>query len=193
MVHVADRAKAETLVLPHGVDRIEALGADAIAVGTDGKDLHFSSIQLGPKARAVGHYVQPQAAQGETRSHGFFYKPDGAASAVVGLPVRGPGQGGYRQLWDEPAGMLYLRNNSLNLAPVGSLGARPGIGKDDGCRASCTDWYGNARPIFLRNRVFALTGYELVEGRLFKASGVSERLLETRRISIAPASADYQP
>ena len=112
---MADRAKAETLVLPHGVDRIEALGADAIAVGTDGKDLHFSSIQLGPKARAVGHYVQPQAAQGETRSHGFFYKPDGAASAVVGLPVRGPGQGGYRQLWDEPAGMLYLRNNSLNL------------------------------------------------------------------------------
>ena len=112
---MADRAKAETLVLPHGVDRIEALGADAIAVGTDGKDLHFSSIQLGPKARAVGHYVQPQAAQGETRSHGFFYKPDGAASAVVGLPVRGAGQGGYRQLWDEPAGMLYLRNNSLNL------------------------------------------------------------------------------
>jgi len=112
---------------------------------------------------------------------------------MVGLPVRGTGQGGYRQLWDEPAGMLYLRNNSLNLASVGSLAARPGMDKDDGCRASCTDWYGNARPIFLRNRVFALTGYELVEGRLFKASGVSERLLETRRISIAPASADYQP
>ena len=31
--------------------------------------------------------------------------------------------------------------------------------------ASCTDWYGNARPIFLRGRVFALMGYDLVEGR----------------------------
>ena len=85
---------------------------------------------------------------------------------MVGLPVIRAGQGGYRQLWDEPAGMLYLRNNSLNLAPVGSLATRPGIGKDDGCRASSTDWYGNARPIFLRNHVFALMGYELVEGRL---------------------------
>ena len=112
---------------------------------------------------------------------------------MVGLPVRGAGQGGYRQPWDEPAGMRYLRINSLNLAPVGSLAACPGIGKNDGCRTSCTDWYGNARPIFLGNRVFALMGCELVEGRLFKAPGVSERLLETRRVSIAPGLADYQP
>ena len=77
---------------------------------------------------------------------------------MVALPVRGAGQRNYAQLCDEPAGMLYLRNNSLNLAPVGSLATRPGIGKDDGCRASCTDWYGNARPIFLRNHVFALMG-----------------------------------
>ena len=31
--------------------------------------------------------------------------------------------------------------------------------------ASCVDWYGNARPIFLGDRMFALLGYELVEGR----------------------------
>ena len=93
VVHVAGRARAETLALPHGANRIEALGADAIAVGTDGKDLHFSSIKLEPKARVAGRYIQPQAAQGETRSHGFFYKPDEAASGVVGLPVRGAGAG----------------------------------------------------------------------------------------------------
>ena len=40
------------------------------------------------------------------------------------------------------------------------------MGKDDGCRASCTNWYGNVQPIFLHNRVFALMGYKLVEGRL---------------------------
>ena len=28
------------------------------------------------------------------------------------------------------------------------------------------DWYGNSRPIFYRGRVFALLGYELVEGRI---------------------------
>jgi hypothetical protein len=30
-----------------------------------------------------------------------------------------------------------------------------------GCRASCVDWYGNARPLCLPGRVFALLGYEL--------------------------------
>jgi hypothetical protein len=28
------------------------------------------------------------------------------------------------------------------------------------------DWYGNARPLFYRGRIFALLGYELVEGQL---------------------------
>jgi hypothetical protein len=32
------------------------------------------------------------------------------------------------------------------------------------------DWYGNARPIFYRGRVFALLGYELIEGRIDGAS-----------------------
>ena len=112
---------------------------------------------------------------------------------MVGLPVIRAGQGGYRRLWDEPAGMQYLRSNSLNLPPVGSLAARPGMGKDDGCRASCADWYGNAPANFSAQPRLCVEGYELGEGRLFKASGVSARLLETRRISIAPASADYQP
>lgn len=193
VVHVADRARTDTLMLPHGVDRIEALGADAIAVGTDGQDLHFSSVQLAARPKVAGRYVQARAAQGETRSHGFFYKPDDASSGVVGLPVRGSGQGGYRQLWDEPAGMLYLHNSQLRLSGIGSLASRPGIGRNDGCRASCTDWYGNARPVFLRNRVFALLGYELVEGRILASPGSARRLVETRRISFAPGSADYQP
>lgn len=37
---------------------------------------------------------------------------------------------------------------------------------DDACLKSCADWYGNARPIFYRSRVFALMGYELVEAQL---------------------------
>ncbi|MGQ2979630.1 MAG: beta-propeller domain-containing protein [Polaromonas sp.] len=193
VVDFAASARTDTLMLPHGVDRIEALGADAIAVGTDGQDLHFSSVQLAPRARVAGRYVQAQAAQGETRSHGFFYKPEDASSGVVGLPVRGAGQGGYRQLWDEPAGMLYLHNSQLQLSGIGSLGSRPGVGRNDACRASCTDWYGNARPVFLRNRVFALLGYELVEGRILTAPGSARRLVETRRISFAPGSADYRP
>ena len=49
---------------------------------------------------------------------------------------------------------------------------------------SCVDWYGNARPLFLRGRVFALLGYELVEGAL--EGGLFR---ETRRVSYAPRPA----
>ena len=41
----------------------------------------------------------------------------------------------------------------------------------------------NARPLFLRGRVFALLGYELVEGSLDGG-----RMQELRRINYAPAA-----
>jgi hypothetical protein len=45
---------------------------------------------------------------------------------------------------------------------------------------SCVDWYGNTRPLFVRGRVFALLGYEIVEGAF-----AEDRIRETRRISFA--------
>ena len=74
---------------------------------------------------------------------------------------------------------------------------RPGVAADDGCKASCVDWYGNARPIFLGDRVLALMGYEIVEGRLQaggwridEPSGVpAEQIVERRRIGFAPNAA----
>jgi hypothetical protein len=50
------------------------------------------------------------------------------------------------------------------------------------------DWYGNARPLFLGERIFALMGYELVEGRL-GGTRAGERIEERRRISFAPNAA----
>lgn len=169
------------LTLPHGVDRIEALGSDAVVVGTDGTDLHFSSIRLGDSPKVADRYTRKGASQGELRSHGFFYKPDGPNSGVLGLPISVPGRSGYRHLFDESAAILFLRNESLHFEEVGELGARPERATDDACRASCVDWYGNSRPLFVRGRVLALLGYEIVEGSL-----TGGRMHETRRISYAP-------
>jgi len=169
------------LTLAHGVDRIEALGNNAVVVGTDGKDLHFTSIRLGESAEVARDYVRKGASQGELRSHGFFYKPDGPNSGVLGLPISVPGRAGYRHLFEESAAILFLRNDSLNFAEVGELYAQPEKATDDACRASCVDWYGNSRPLFIRGRMFALLGYEIVEGNL--ADG---RMQETRRINYAP-------
>ena len=34
------------------------------------------------------------------------------------------------------------------------------------CEVSCIDWYGNTRPIFYKQRIFALIGREFAEGRI---------------------------
>ncbi len=175
------RGNSHQLALPHGVDRIEQMGSDAVVVGTDGKDLHFSSLRLGQWPEIVSRYTRKAASQGELRSHGFFYKPEGDDSGTLGLPVTLPGRPGYRHLFEGSAAILFLRNDSLQFREVGELGARPDKAVNDQCRASCVDWYGNARPLFLRGRVFALLGYEIVEGTLDDG-----RIRELRRVNYAP-------
>src|SRR5215213_11785766 len=46
------------LLLPHGVDRIEPMGSDAVIVGTDGKNLHFSSVRLGQSPEIASRYAR---------------------------------------------------------------------------------------------------------------------------------------
>jgi hypothetical protein len=172
---------ASALPLPHGVDRIESMGGDAVIVGTDGQNLHFSAVKLGGRPQLAQRYVSAGASQGELRSHGFFYKPDGRDGGILGLPIRGPGEPGYAHLHEGSASILFLRNHTSRFEALGELAARADGSADDGCRASCVDWYGNARPLFLRGRIFALLGYEIVEGRLDRGT-----IREARRISYAP-------
>ncbi len=164
--YAAKGRPTEALPIPHGVDRLEAMGNDEMVVGSNGADLHFTSLALGRDPQIVGEYVQPNANQGETRSHGFFFKPSGDQDGMVGLPVRRGSAPGYEHLMYGSAELLYLQVEDLQLAPMGGLASSPEAGQDDQCIVSCVDWYGNARPIFYRGRVFALLGYELVEGEV---------------------------
>ena len=47
------------------------------------------------------------------------------------------------------------------------------------CVVFCYDWYGNSRPIFFRDRVFALIGAELIEGAM-----KGDRVAETARVNL---------
>ena len=171
-----------TLTLPHSIDRIEQLGSDAVIVGSDGKDLHFTSVKLSSWPEVISRYTRKEAAQGEMRSHGFFYKPENNYSGTLGLPISTPDRPGYQNLFENSAGILFLRNDSLHFREIGELGSQPVKAYDDNCRASCVDWYGNARPLFLRGRVFALLGYEIVEGTM-----ETGRMREIRRVNFAPS------
>ena len=176
----ATNGYAYDLPLDHGVDRIEQLGRDAIAIGANGKDLHFTSLRLGRTPFTADTYVRANASQGETRSHGFFYKSNTPYEGIIGLPIIGGGQPTMRhQLRHNSASVLFLRNEGLTLSEIGALDSRP-ASTSDNCRASCVDWYGNSRPLFVQNRVFALMGYEIVEGRI-----AGDRISEVGRIDYA--------
>ena len=178
------RGDSHQLALPHGVDRIEQMGQGAVIVGTDGRNLHFTAVRLGNWPEVASRYTRQEASQGELRSHGFFYKADGEESGVLGLPISTPARAGYRHLFDSSAAILFLRNDSMSLNEIGELNSQPDRAVNDQCRASCVDWYGNARPLFLRGRLFALLGYEIVEGRIDAG-----RIKELRRVNYAPGNA----
>lgn len=176
-----------SLELPYTIDRIEAMGGNAVVVGADTQNLNFTAVELADgrrEPRLGDRYIQPGASQSETRSHGFFFRPDDASDdspGVLGLPIARPAREGYRQLFENSAGMTFLRRTGRRFIPLGELDAASEGISDDACVASCVDWYGNARPIFLNGRTFALLGYELVEGRLGDTS-----IKEIDRVSFAP-------
>jgi len=186
----ADGGTPAALQPGHAVERIEALGSQALLVGNAGSDLVFSGVRLsGREARLQGRHVQEGARQGETRTHGFFYRPTGTDEGLLGLPIVGSNtrtRAGLGATAGASASVVFLRERGLSLTALGELAARPGVPRDDACKASCVDWYGNARPIFIGDRVLALMGYEVVEGRV-ERGWRGERVDEVRRISIAPA------
>jgi hypothetical protein len=189
VVSLADRS-AVRLPLPHGVDRIDAIGPDAVVLGTGDGFLGFTPVELRGGPRLGEPFRLPNARQGETRSHAFFFRPDrdsgDGTSGMLGLPVarflRSPG-GAYL---GDSAGILFLARRTGRFAEAGQLNAAKAAGQrnDDACQASCVDWYGNARPIFLGDRLFALLGYELVEG-----SERGNRVTEKARVDFTPAPA----
>ncbi len=174
-VRYASSGKPQPLNLSHDVQRIEVMGSDAIVVGYQGQGMGFTSIKLAQTATPVSTYTLPHGVQSESRSHGFFYRPTDAEHGVVGLPVIG----GYGD--NESASVMFLQNSRLKLSSLGKLNSKAGSNVDDACQASCVDWYGNARPIFIGDRAYALMGYELVEGRF-----INGRITEKRRLDFTP-------
>jgi len=188
VVSLADR-QVRQLATAHGIDRIDAIGADAILIGSGPGALGFTAIELGAAAPRVGAtFSLPDAREGDSRSHGFYFRPAAGSSdgsGMLGLPVaryiERPGSAPLNS-----AAMLFLNRRGGRLSEAGELAAQ-GVNAngvdDDGCVASCVDWYGNARPLFIGQRVFALLGYELVEGRV--AGG---RISEAGRATFSPTS-----
>lgn len=203
MVTPLDAAWVQRIDLPHGISRIDRLGTDAIVIGEGNEEsLGFSAIRFSEKrwgGRLDSTYLLPGASEGETRSHAFFWQPDPAdplsGDGIMALPIeREPGEDMPSYL-GSGSGVFFLRRKEGVLEAAGELSVDPAdnpaavaaatvadkLWEDDACDASCVDWYGNARPIFLGDRLYALVGDELIEGRL-----VNGQVVEQRRVTFWP-------
>ncbi len=169
--------------LTHSVDRIEVLGDRALVVGSDTSSLHLSAVELSARPALAYLFRLSDASQGELRSHAFFYRADPGRRnhGLLGIPIREKGRPGISHLFTSSAAVLFLRNSGDRFTTAGSLRAQPASAVDDGCVASCVDWYGNARPIFIDERVIALLGSEVVEGRETRGT-----IRERSRVVLSP-------
>lgn len=174
------------LTLPHAVERIDVLGRDGVVIGSDRHGgLHFTAINLTrPMAARGNSFLMPDASQGESRSHGFFYRADNddGSNGVLGLPIARQVPAGFHRFFGSAASILFLKRQARAFDMAGEIGSNYRSAVDDRCIASCVDWYGNARPIFAGNRIFGLLGYELVEGRLGR-----DGIREIGRVNFAPS------
>lgn len=167
--------------LPHNVLRAERAGDDIVLTGyRDGTGLRISLVDLDGRPRVASTAHLPKRYESEGRSHAFNSLMESDGSGIMGLPT--VYYDNNRPVWPSEASDLsyFSADSNGRLTSIGAL-----IGENRGrdpayrCEVSCIDWYGNSRPIFTDGRVFALSGTELVEGRV--ANG---RIEEIRRLDM---------
>jgi hypothetical protein len=170
------------LRLPLGIDQIAPMGSDAVVLGADSSDLHVFFIRLGRRASVETHVRLRDQALSAMRSYEAAYVPNGRASGVLGLS-NGLKRAGYRNAADESASAVFVRIDHGRFVDLGELSSSYAATLvDDQCKTSCpVDWFGNSRPLFYRGRIFALLGYELVEG-----VETGDGIREVGRVSFAP-------
>lgn len=194
-VPVDNPAGVRALPVRHTVIRAEQAGNDIVVTGyRDRAGLVVTLIDLDGRPRIGSSVVLDRRFESEGRSHAFNSLIEEDGSGVMGLPTIGGERWSSRAPWRSSASDLsYLTvDRRGQLQHVGELERRFDYDEDDdgddgipgyACEVSCVDWYGNSRPIFTDGRIFALSGTELIEGRINDA-----QILEVQRLNIALGS-----
>jgi hypothetical protein len=171
-----------TVSLAHSAERVEVFGGNVIVDGYRGTGggLNVSTIDLRRHPQVGDTLYLETVLESEGRSHAFNGLADANGSGVFGLPTT------FRRslrAYDDEAGSnihFFTVEPTLDIRTAGYLAPDPSaVDEDYECEVSCVDWYGNARPIFMNGRVFALSSAELIE-----ASFVNGQMLERQRIAI---------
>jgi hypothetical protein len=108
----------------------------------------------------LGEVTLNNSTQGEWRSHGFFMKGDrfGIATRSATDPQRW-----WRANSGITFGSLDARGQFGAISSLAASQLDEDQAKAQDCTVSCIDWYGNTRPIFLGDKVYALMGSRVAQ------------------------------
>ncbi|MEP3655896.1 MAG: beta-propeller domain-containing protein [Litorimonas sp.] len=170
------------LSVPHSVDRLDRVGANAVLIGEGEDYLGLSWIDLAAAPNLTDTLNLTNRFESEGRAQALNMRINENGSALLGLPTYLDDEDSESWGYDENDGtdISFARVSSFGqLADFGSVKGDPSrISPNYNCETSCVDWYGNARPFFIGDRVFALIGSELIEleetqGGLFERARVN--------------------
>lgn len=168
IVPIHNPNELRTIPLAHSAERVELFGENIVVDGYQfNTGLSITTLDLrDDEPHLADQTYLDRVLESEGRSHAFNYLVETDGSGVMGFPTlfKEPGN---RRFWDRPSNVHFLQVDSdLRIRPSGYLEAYENAEDPNySCDVSCYDWYGNARPIFFRDRIFALSGTELIEGR----------------------------
>jgi hypothetical protein len=170
--------QALVLQAPHGAIRLERVGDDMVLTGyRDRGGLALTYLDLGGEPRLAETFTLRDRFETEGRSHAFNSRVDADGAGLIGIPTAGRDGDPSRHPWESAdSDVSFLRFDAEGrLSNLGALSAgENAVDPAYRCEVSCVDWYGNARPVFTDGRIFALTGAELVEGRIARSGTIEE-------------------
>ncbi len=165
---VHDASTNESWTVDHTPTRVDPIeGGVLITLSSD--EVEYLSVDLQAAPRALEQRRLVGASGSETRTHGFFFLPNGPGTGTFGVPIvrEAPGRQTGR------AAIAFFDMSGFQTTLAGTIFSH---GTEVPCTQSCVDWYGNARPVFWGDRIFALMGSEIVEAQ--RSNG---ELVEARR------------
>ena len=182
VVPLADPLNSSRVRLGFDAERLELLGKGLVATGTLNDDgLHLSTISTGSLPRVADRQFLLGYFESEGRSHAFNLKVDDAGRGMFGIPVAPKIPYRHWSILRDNSDIAYFSvDESLQMTDAGLLQSSTESGASEyKCEVSCYDWYGNARPIFIGDRIFALSGSELIEGSM-----VNGQITEIARVTM---------
>jgi len=180
-----DSGEPRRFKLPYYVERIAPIDSDALVVGTAATfALHFLRIAPSSTSPIRGRFTLANPSKPEYEDDGYFYRSIGPDRGLLAIPGSGYGRSDSTHWVIGSTNVVFVNSSPRGLRKIGSLAFTSGTAEQDSLEVQSgwfDDWYGNARGIFVGDRIFALIGYELIEARI-----VDGRISEQRRINFMP-------